>query len=109
MTKNELTRRDFARLTVAGAAGTLLPAAAAHAQAAPPRPEGPTEGETLAQLVAMDVGYPLTDTQAREVASALKGYPGAFAAARAYHIPNDIEPAWTPYAPPVPPRKGRNK
>lgn len=105
MTKIELTRRELARLAVAGAAGTLLPARHAEAQGAPP--EASNEGDALAQAVALNVGYALTATQTKEVAGALKDYPGTFAKARAYDIGYDVEPAWTPYTPPVPPRKGR--
>lgn len=104
MTKNELTRRELAQMAVAGAAGALLPTSA-RAEEAPPGE--PNEGEALTKAVAPNVGYTLTDTQAKEVAAALKGYPGTFAKARAYDIPSDVEPAWTPFTPPVPPRKGR--
>ena len=104
MTKIALTRRDLARLAVAGTAGALLPATA---QAQEVSPEVLNEGEALAQTAALSVGYALTATQAREVAGALKDYPGAFTAARAYDIPDDIGPAWTPNTPPAPPRKGR--
>ncbi len=104
MTKIALTRRDLARLAVAGTAGALLPARASAQEVAP---EVMNEGEALAQTVVVSVGYALTATQAREVTGALKDYPGAFTAARAYDIPSDIGPAWRPDTPPVPPRKGR--
>lgn len=107
MTKNVLTRRELAQMAVAGAAGTLLAPAPTQAQDA--TTGAPNEGEALAQAVALTVGYTLTATQTKEVAGALKDYPGAFAKARAFDIAHDVEPAWTPYTPPAPPRKGRNK
>ena len=58
-----------------------------------------TEGEALAQAVTLNVGYALSETQAKEVTQALKDYPGSFAKARAYHLPNDISPSWASTAP----------
>lgn len=112
MSKLSLSRRDLARLTVAGAAGAMLAATSAQGQtpdAPTPLNTTPDEGAALTEAVRRNVGYPLTETQAKEVEKALKGYPGPFAKARAFEIPDDIGPAWTPDTPGVPPRKGRGR
>ncbi len=58
----------------------------------------------------LSCGYALTAPQAKAVASALKDYPGGFAKARKFDIPDDVEPAFAPYAPPRPARrKGRGQ
>jgi hypothetical protein len=125
-----LTRRELARQALAGTAGVLLASALpARAQvvdpapAAPPLPtsrsaqkatsmsnslssEGKTEGELLTQLVPVAAGYALSETQAKEAADQLKDYPGGFAKARAYALPDDIGPA---FAADAPVRKERTK
>lgn len=77
--------------------------------APPPLPAAPVaaasaEGSLLTQLAPINAGYALTETQAKEVALQLKDYPGAFAKARAYALPDDTGPAFTADAPT---RKGR--
>lgn len=63
-------------------------------------PEKPTtEGTLLTQLVPVAAGYALSETQAKEVAAQLKDYPGGFAKARAYALPDDIGPAFAATAP----------
>ena len=127
-----LTRREMARLALAGTTGVLLSLALpAGAQvvdplpAAPPplpvpptkptqnagpmpspsTPEAPTpetpttEGELLTRLVPVAAGYTLSETQAKEVAAQLKDYPGGFAKARAFALPDDIGPAFAATAP----------
>ena len=121
MTTNQpLTRRDLARRALAGAAGALLmpslltpgltPAASAQAvdplpAAPPPLPTTPVdiamnEGQLLTQLVPVNAGYALSDAQAKEVALQLKDYPGGFAKARAYVLPDETGPAFAADAPP---------
>jgi len=112
-----LTRRDLARRVLAGAAGVLLApsllAPAASAQAVDPQPAAPpplpptpidskpmNEGELLTQLVPVNAGYALSDAQAKEVALQLKDYPGGFAKARAFVLPDDVGPAFAADAPP---------
>lgn len=58
-----------------------------------------TEGEMLTQLVPIAAGYTLSETQTKEVALQLKDYPGGFAKARAYALPDDIGPAFAADAP----------
>jgi len=114
MTK-QMTRRELARRALAGAAGVLLtPALAPSAQAQvvdplpvapPPLPATPVdgkpmnEGDLLTQLVPVNAGYALSDAQAKEVALQLKDYPGGFAKARAYVLPDEIGPAFAADAP----------
>ena len=62
-------------------------------------PETKTEGELLTQLVPAAAGYTLSETQAKEVAAQLQDYPGGFAKARAYALPDDIGPAFAALAP----------
>ncbi len=122
MTTNQpLTRRDLARQALTGAAGVLLLpsllstglASAASAQAVDPLPAAPpplpttpidakpmNEGDLLTQLVPVNAGYALSDAQAKEVALQLKDYPGGFAKARAYVLPDDTGPAFAAAAPP---------
>lgn len=57
------------------------------------------EGDLLTQLVPVNVGYALSDAQAKEVAMQLKDYPGGFAKARAYVLPDEIGPAFAADAP----------
>ena len=122
MTKQTLTRRELARRALAGAAGALLTpalASAASAQVVDPLPAAPpplpttpidakpmNEGDLLTQLVPINVGYALSDVQAKEVALQLKDYPGGFAKARAYVLPDEIGPA---FAADAPARKDRVK
>ena len=115
MSNHSLTRRELAHRALAGAAGALLTAAtasAAQAQVVDPLPAAPpplpntpvdkpiSEGDLLAQLVPINAGYTLTDTQAKEVRQQLKDYPGAFAKARAYVLADEIGPAFAADAPP---------
>lgn len=121
MTKQTLTRRELARRALAGAAGALLApalASAASAQVVDPLPAAPpplpttpidttmNEGDLLTQLVPINVGYALSDAQTKEVALQLKDYPGGFAKARAYTLPDEIGPA---FAADAPSRKDRVK
>ena len=115
MTNQTLTRRELARRALAGAAGALLMpalASAASAQVVDPLPAAPpplpttpvdakpmNEGDLLTQLVPINVGYALSDAQAKEVALQLKDYPGAFLKARAYALPDDVGPAFAADAP----------
>ena len=118
MTTTPLTRRRLAQVALAGAAGTLL-AATASAQntettpAMPASPKTPDEGPFLAEAVPLSAGYRLSPTQAKEVASTLKDYPGAFGKARTYPIPDDVAPAWNSTPPPAVfatgAKKGRGK
>lgn len=106
-----LTRRDVARLALAGTASALLmttnaPTYAADAPADAPKPD---EGKALGQAVPGAAGYAPSESQTREVLAALKGYPGGFAKARALVIPNDVEPAFVPYAPQAPAKKGASR
>lgn len=123
-----ITRRDVARWALAGAAGALITpalAAAAAAQVVDPAPDAPpvlplpvppppasgpakatTEGDLLTRLVPVNVGYALSDTQAKEVALQLKDYPGGFAKARAFALPDGVGPA---FAADAPTRKERRK
>lgn len=121
MTTNQpLTRRDLARRALTGAAGALLLpsllstglASAASAQAVDPLPAPPplpttpidakpmNEGDLLTQLVPVSAGYALSDAQAKEVALQLKDYPGGFAKARAFVLPDETGPAFAAAAPP---------
>ena len=59
-----------------------------------------TEGALLIKLVPIIAGYALSDTQATQVAAQLKDYPGRFAKARAYVLPDAIGPAFAAEAPP---------
>ncbi len=129
-TKSPLTRRELARQALAGTAGVLLAAALpAHAQVVDPAPAAPplptsssaqnatmptthtevktgTEGEILTRLVPVAAGYALSETQAKEAADQLKDYPGGFAKARAYVLPDSVGPA---FAADAPARKERAK
>jgi hypothetical protein len=113
MIKSPLSRREFAQLAAAGAAGVLInlspEARAANAATQPLPPIDVNEGDALAAAVPLNVGYTLSDTQSREVALALSGYPGPFAAARAYAIPDTITPAWLTTMPAPPQKKGKSK
>ncbi len=122
MTTNQpLTRRELGRRALAGAAGALLlPSlltptlvSAASAQTVDPLPAVPpplpttpidakpmNEGDLLTQLVPVNVGYALSDAQAKEVALQLKDYPGGFAKARAYILSDETGPAFAADAPP---------
>ena len=53
----------------------------------------------LTQLVPVNAGYALSDAQTKEVALQLKDYPGAFAKARAYVLPDEVGPAFAADAP----------
>lgn len=113
-----LTRRELARQALAGTAGVLLAAALpAQAQVVDPAPAAPplptsssaqnatsmstthAEGEILVQLVPVAAGYALSETQAKEAADQLKDYPGGFAKARAYVLPDSVGPAFAADAP----------
>ncbi len=118
-----LTRRELARQALAGTAGVLLASALpAQAQVVDPAPAAPplpqnsaqnatsmptthtegkaeTEGELLTQLVPVAAGYTLSETQAKEAAAQLKDYPGGFAKARAYPLPDSVGPAFAADAP----------
>ena len=65
-----------------------------------------TESELLIQLVPVAAGYTPSETQAKEAALQLKDYPGGFAKARAYMLPDDVGPA---FAADAPTRKERTK
>ena len=120
-----LTRRELARQALAGTAGVLLAAALpAQAQVVDPAPAPPlpaaqtstqnatsmpttqTEGELLTRLVPVAAGYTLSESQAKEAAEQLKDYPGGFAKARAYVLPDSVGPA---FAADAPTRKERTK
>ena len=115
MTKTSLTRRQLAQVALAGAAGTLLSRATdAQNTEVPPMPvpnmpvpartaetQAADEGPFLAEAVPLSAGYALTPTQAREVAAALKDYPGEFGHARTYPIPDGVMPAWVTTPPPT--------
>lgn len=123
-----LTRRELARQALAGTAGVLLAALPAQAQVVNPAPAAPplptshsaenatmsathpdgkigtegkmdTEGEILTRLVPVAAGYALSETQAKEAAAQLKDYPGGFAKARAYPLPDSVGPAFAADAP----------
>ncbi len=120
-----LTRRELARQALAGTAGllgtagVLLAALPARSQVVDPLPAVPpplptseptqnptpmpntplTEGQLLTQLVPVVAGYTLSETQAKEAALQIKDYPGGFAKARAYALPDDIGPAFAADAP----------
>ncbi len=64
-----------------------------------PAAEPATEGSLLTQTVPLAAGYALSETQTKEVAAQLKDYPGGFAKARAYALPDDIGPAFASLAP----------
>jgi len=106
-----LTRRDLARLALAGTASALLmtPNAPTPAEAAPALPPKATEGDALTQAVPAAAGYALSESQSKEAALALKGYPGAFAKARAFPLANAVEPAFAPYVPLPPAKKGASR
>jgi len=77
-----------------------LPMPTQSTQAPETMPEKPTpEGELLTRLVPVAAGYTLSETQTKEVAAQLKEYPGGFAKARAYVLPDDIGPAFAAVAP----------
>ncbi len=106
-----LTRRDLARLALAGTASALLMSTNApkSADAAPADPQKPDEGKPLSEAVPGAAGYAPSESQTREAMAALKGYPGAFAKARAFPLPNDVEPAFVPYAPTARAKKGASR
>ena len=112
------TRRELARQALAGTAGALLLSALpARSQVVDPNPAAPpplpisapkttamlnppiTEGALLIQLVPVAAGYALSETQAKEAALQLKDYPGGFAKARAYALPDSVGPAFAADAP----------
>jgi hypothetical protein len=115
MTNKTLTRRELAQRALAGAAGVLLApalASSASAQVVDPLPAAPpplpatpidakpmNEGDLLTQLVPINAGYALSDVQTKEVALQLKDYPGGFAKARAYVLPDEVGPAFAADAP----------
>lgn len=96
-----------------GAAATLLPSAATAQQAGmapmPVKLPASVEGPFLAECVPLSAGYALTGTQTKEVATALEDYPGPFAKARAFPIPNNTPPAWASTLPPIVNERGRGK
>lgn len=104
MANEHLTRRQLVTGALAGAAAALLPPAASEAAGDTPPPV--TEGSLLTSLVAINAGYPLTETQAKEAAAQLKDYPGGFAQARKRAIPDDVAPAFAPL-PPATEKRGR--
>lgn len=106
-----LTRRDVARLALAGTASALLMSTniPQAAEAAPATLAKPDEGKALGEALLGAAGYAPSEAQTREAMAALKGYPGAFAKARALVIPNDVEPAFTPYAPAAAAKKGASR
>lgn len=69
----------------------------------------PTEGDALSEAVPTAAGYTPSEAQKREAMAALKGYPGAFAKARAFPLANDVEPAFMPYPPTAPAKKGASR
>ena len=120
--RSVLSRRELARRALAGTAGVLLAAALpARSQVVdpnlavpPPLPTSlptppakampmsnipPSESQLLIQLVPVAAGYTLSDTQAKEAALQLKDYPGGFAKARAYPLPDSVGPAFAADAP----------
>ena len=119
MSNPTLTRRELAQRALSGAAGAVLvstlasqsraqvvdPAAPpplpipAQAAPAPPMPTAGSEEALLIALVPLVAGYNPSDVQAREVALALKDYPGGFAKARAYPLPDEVGPAFAATAP----------
>lgn len=121
MSNPTLSRRELAQRALAGAAGVVLTAALAPevkaqvvdpapaappplpiptaAAPTPPAPASTGEDALLIALVPLVAGYTPTDVQAREVALALKDYPGGFAKARAYVLPDDVGPAFAADAP----------
>jgi len=113
MSHSSLTRRQLAQRALVGT--LLLAGLAPNAQAQvvdptpavpPALPLAPTikEDALLIQLIPFIAGYALTPTQAKEAALQLKDYPGSFAKARAYALPDDVGPA---FAADAPTRKGR--
>ena len=62
-------------------------------------PASDGEDALLIALVPLVAGHTLTEAQAREVGLALKDYPGGFAKARAYVLPDDVGPAFAADAP----------
>ena len=114
-----LTRRELARQALVGTAGVLLasalpaqaqvvdpapaalplPAAQTSTQNATSMPTTQTEGELLTRLVPIAAGYTLSEAQAKEAAEQLKDYPGGFAKARAYVLPDSVGPAFAADAP----------
>ncbi len=85
------------------------PDAPTPAEAAPAVTPKPSEGDGLTQALPAAAGYALSGSQAKEAALALKGYPGGFAKARAFALANDVEPAFAPYAPTAPAKKGASR
>ncbi len=78
----------------------VAPLPAAPPPAAQETPVTDTEGTYLTKMVPLNAGYALSDAQAKEVAAQLKDYPGGFAKARAYVMPDDVGPAFAADAPP---------
>lgn len=121
MSNPTLTRREVAHRALAVAAGALLAPAfaqSARAQVVDPMPATPpplptptpvdaaptapaSDGEDalLIALVPLVAGHALTTVQAHEVGLALKDYPGGFAKARAYVLPDEVGPAFAADAP----------
>ena len=121
MSNPTLTRRELAQRALSGAAGAVLVstlASQARAQVVDPAPAAPpplpipaqaasapttpipgAEDALLIALVPLVAGYTPSDVQAREVALALKDYPGGFAKARAYALPDEVGPAFAADAP----------
>ena len=88
-------------------AATATPAPPEAGAPSPPNPSPPgSEAALLTAAVAANVGYPLTPTQTKEVATQLDGYPGSFGDARKRMIPEEIGPAFAAVAP-HPIRRGR--
>ncbi len=105
MANEHFTRRQLVAGALAGAAAALLQPAAKVAAETPPASKSEaetaagTEGSLLTALVAVNAGYPLTETQAKEAAAQLKDYPGGFTEARKRAIPDDVAPAFAPLPP----------
>jgi len=103
MTKQTLTRRELARRALASAASAQvvdpLPAAPPPLPTTPIDAKPMNEGDLLTQLVPINAGYALSDAQTKEVALQLKDYPGGFAKARAYVLPDEVGPAFAAAAP----------
>jgi len=109
MTNDRLSRRQLVAGALVGAAAMVLQSSSGAAEADAETPSlktGAIEGALLTALVSVNVGYQLTETQAKEVAAQLKDYPGGFAAARKRAIPDDVAPAFIP-SPPRPPKRGK--
>jgi len=108
MSDSSFTRRQLAQRALVGTLLLASLAPDAHAQVVDPTPAAPPalplaptvkEDALLIQLVPVIAGYALTPTQAKEAALQLKDYPGPFAKARAYALPDDVGPAFAADAP----------